>query len=63
MSSLEFNKMIWIKKKNHNIWVLKDVDNYLVQLPQLTDEVDTGQAPCPMLPGLLEVHIELEPRS
>lgn len=30
MSSLEFNKMIWIFKNPQNIWVLRDTDNYLI---------------------------------
>lgn len=48
MSSLEFNKMIWIFKNPQNIWVVRDTDNYLVQLPHFRDEVDTSQTPRPL---------------
>lgn len=48
MSSLEFNKMIWILKNPQNIWVVRDTDNYLVQLPHFRDEVDTSQTRCPL---------------
>lgn len=48
MSSLEFNKMIWILKNPQNIWVVRDTDNYLVQLPHFRDKVDTSQTPRPL---------------
>lgn len=57
MSQLKLSKMVGFLKKSQNIWVLRDDDNYLVQLPHFTVEYDPRQAPGPMSPGLLVVHV------
>lgn len=45
-----YQKQIFLKLQN--IWVLRDDDNYVIQLPHFTVE-DTG----PMSPGLLVLHV------